>query len=108
MDEDVLAFDLQARFCQALSSPKRLQILHILGQGEMTTSDLASRVGTSMPNLSQHLAIMRQVGLVDFRREGLNTYYRVSSPEILEACAMVRRLLASRLTKQQQVLERII
>lgn len=97
MDQESRLLDMQARLCHALSSPKRLQILYLLEQGELSAGELARAVGVSTPNLSQHLALMREQGLVEARRDGSNTYYRLSMPEILEACAAVRGVLLKRL-----------
>ena len=85
--------ELQARICHILANPKRLEILYTLADGEMTAGELARAVDTTTANLSQHLALMRQYGLVESRKEGLNVYYRLALREILEACQAVRNVL---------------
>lgn len=97
---------LQARLCHVLASPKRLEILYTLADGEMTAGDLARAVDTTTANLSQHLALMRQYGLVDSRKEGLNVYYRLASHEILEACQVVRQVLVEHLRRNGRLAER--
>ena len=99
---------LQARLCHVLASPIRLEILYTLADGEMTAGDLARAVDTTTANLSQHLGLMRQYGLVESRKEGLNVYYRLGSPEILEACRVVRQVLLDHLRRSGQLAEHSI
>ncbi len=94
MEVDRRFLELQARLCQVLAHAKRLEILYTLkAEGELTVGQLAQRLQTTAPNLSQHLSVMRQFGLVEARRDGVNTYYRLALPEVLEACSAVRRVL---------------
>ena len=96
--------ELQARLCHVLASPKRLEILYTLASGEMTAGELARAVDTTTANLSQHLALMRQYGLVESRKEGLNVYYRLASREILEACQAVRNVLVEYLRRNAELI----
>ena len=98
-DTEKQLLELQARLCHVLASPKRLEILYTLAGGEMTAGELARVVDTTTANLSQHLALMRQYGLVESRKEGLNVYYRLASREILEACQAVRHVLLEHLRR---------
>lgn len=107
MEQDKRIFELQARLCQVLASPKRLEILYTLQDSELTAGDLAKAVDVTMPNLSQHLSLMKQHGLVESRKEGLNMYYRVSSDHIMEVCNSVRRVLAEQLTRQSVLLDQV-
>lgn len=92
--------ELQARICHILANPKRLEILYNLVDGEMTAGELARAVDTTTANMSQHLALMRQYGLVSSRKEGLNVYYSLAMPEILEACQAVRNVLMEYLRRR--------
>ena len=67
----------KAELFRALGQPVRLRIVEALGQGERTVSQLLRTVRTSQPNLSKHLALLRRVGIVEARREGLNVFYRL-------------------------------
>lgn len=107
MEQDRRIFEMQARVCQVLANPKRLEILYTLKDAEMTAGDLARTVDVTMPNLSQHLSLMKQYGLVESRKEGLNMYYKVASEHILETCASVRRVLTEQLTKQSLLLDQV-
>ena len=102
-DTEKQLLELQARLCHVLASPKRLEILYTLARGEMTAGELARAVNTTTANLSQHLALMRQYGLVASRKEGLNVYYRLASREILEACQAVRQVLLEHLRRNARL-----
>lgn len=91
MSESV--FELHASICKALAHPKRLEILAALGGRELPAGEVVSRVGTTKGNISQHLAVMRQAGILAARRAGMNVYYRVSNPKIVQACALMREVL---------------
>lgn len=107
MEQDKRIFELQARLCQVLASPKRLEILYTLKDAELTAGDLARAVDVTMPNLSQHLSLMKQHGLVESRKEGLNMYYRLSSEHIMDVCDAVRRVLAEQLARQSVLLDQV-
>ena len=77
---------------RALADPKRLCVLESLAGGELSVSDLSTTVGCQVPNMSQHLAVLRSAGLVATRRVGTTVYYRLSDPKVLEAYRMIQRL----------------
>ncbi|BDG59102.1 ArsR/SmtB family transcription factor [Caldinitratiruptor microaerophilus] len=105
MVTDRRLLELQASLCRVLANTKRLEILYALEHGERSAGELARAVETTPANLSQHLALMRQHGLVEARREGLNVYYRLTSPVILDACRAVREALVQNLERQRSLLE---
>ncbi|OGR26215.1 MAG: transcriptional regulator, partial [Desulfobacca sp. RBG_16_60_12] len=80
-----------------LAHPKRLEAIERLREGEMSVTDLAEALEISQPNLSQHLTLMRQKGIVTTRREGLNVHYRLASPKIVKACDLMREVLVEHL-----------
>ncbi len=90
-------YELHASICQVLANPKRLEIIDRLRDGEKSVTELASAIEASQSNLSQHLALMRQKGLVLTRREGLNVFYRLADPKILKACDLMRQVLLGHL-----------
>src|SRR2546430_6626432 len=73
-------FDRQrsAAVGRALADPKRLCVLESLAAGEVSVSDLSTRVGCQVPNMSQHLAVLRSAGLVQSRRDGSTVFYRLA------------------------------
>ncbi|HLF90534.1 MAG TPA: metalloregulator ArsR/SmtB family transcription factor [Anaerolineales bacterium] len=86
-------YKLHASICHILANPKRLEIIDTLRSGELPVNELAEAMEISQANLSQHLAIMRQGGIVMTRREGLNVFYRLSNPKIIQACDLMRQVL---------------
>lgn len=101
-DLELRLLERQAEICKALGNPKRLQIIYLLQRGEMTAGDLAVALNTTAANVSQHLHAMKQVGLLDSRREASNVIYWLASPTILEACATVKAVLAEQIKREQE------
>ena len=96
-DEDLARFKLHAELCKVLTDPKRVMLLHALCDTEHTVSELAELLGCSLPNVSQHLGVMRAAGFVDTRREGTAIYYRLAEPAIVDACSIVDDIARRRL-----------
>jgi DNA-binding transcriptional ArsR family regulator len=94
-------FEMQAELCKTLSNPKRLEILDILKEeNEISVNSLAERLEIPKANTSQHLAVLRQAGVVSTRKDGINVYYRLRSSKISEACQLTRQILLERLEDQ--------
>ena len=79
-----------AAISRALADAKRLCVVECLSRGERSVSDLSREAGCHVPNMSQHLAVLRSAGLVDSRREGNTVLYRLSDPRILEAYRLIK------------------
>lgn len=88
-----------ARIGHALSTPKRLEILDLLGQGERSVEVLAGEANLGVPNASQHLKVLRSARLVNSRREGAFVYYRLAHPAVWRLWAALRELGELRLTE---------
>lgn len=86
-------FKLHAEVCKALANEHRLAILYVLSQGEMCVSDLASEVGISVHNVSQHLRVLREHLLIRSRKEGQSVYYSASNPKFINGCMLIREAL---------------
>ena len=98
-------FELHASICRTLSNPKRLEILNLLRQSEFSVTEIADQLGISLANASQHLAILRDKGVVMTRREGVSVYYRISSPKIVQACDLMREVLFEHLAHSGELAE---
>jgi DNA-binding transcriptional ArsR family regulator len=87
-------FDRQryAAVGRALADPKRLCVLESLADGELSVSDLSTKVGCQVPNMSQHLAVLRSAGLVQSRRDGSTVLYRLADVRVLEAYRLIQSL----------------
>lgn len=94
---------LQAQLCQVLTDPSRLELLHLIGNEERTVSELVEATGLRQANVSQHLAVLRQRNIVTTRRVGTTIYYALAYAEILEACAIVRRILLRQLEETREL-----
>jgi DNA-binding transcriptional ArsR family regulator len=79
-----------AAISRALADAKRLCVLELLSNGERSVSDLSREASCQVPNMSQHLAVLRSAGLVVSRREGSTVYYRLTDPRILEAYRLIK------------------
>ena len=90
---DKSLYEMQAEICKTLTNPKRIEILNTLKTEEKTVSELVTVLGASKANVSQHLAVMRHKGILTTRREGVNIYYRVANPKVIEACALMKEVL---------------
>jgi DNA-binding transcriptional ArsR family regulator len=95
-------YRLQADVLKALSNPKRLEIVHLLGDGPREVGRLAEELAISQPNVSQHLAVMRSVGIVVAERDGREVRYRLSDPEIVAACEAMRGVLVRRISRMSE------
>ena len=86
-------WELQADICQVMGNPKRLQILNLLKWGELSVGAMVQSLGVPKANLSQHLSLMRQKGILATRRQGTTIYYRLATPDITQACEIMREVL---------------
>ena len=96
-----------ARIGHALSTPKRLEILDLLGQGERSVEVLAGEAGLSVANASQHLRVLRSARLVDSRRDGSYVYYRLADSAVWRLWAALRDLGTSRLAEIDQLVRAV-
>ncbi len=90
---------LQAEVLKVLCSPKRLEIIHRLAEEPMEVGRLAAELGIPQPNVSQHLAVLRTAGLVEATREGREITYRLTDPDVIVACDVMRGVLERRLAR---------
>lgn len=100
-------FELQAEVCKTLTNPKRLEIIHALKEGEKTVTELVNILGISKANVSQHLSILKQRGILKARREGVNIYYSISNPKVVQACTLMREVLTEQLKEQKLLLSNL-
>lgn len=96
---------MQSDVCKTLASPKRIEILNALKEGEKTVSELVEILGVPKANVSQHLAVMRHKGILRFRREGINMYYSVSNRKVIEACLLMKEVLMEQMKEKGKLAE---
>jgi ArsR family transcriptional regulator len=84
--------DRSALIARALADSKRLCVLEQLAAGEQSVGELSRGVGCQVPNMSQHLAVLRSAGLVETRRDGTTVFYRLADPDVLEIYRLLQRV----------------
>ena len=85
-----------SRSLKAMSHPLRLMILCKLGEGEFSVQDIVDNVGTSQSNISQHLAILRDKGILSARKDANKVFYKVSDFKTLKLIDMMREVFCSK------------
>jgi len=88
-----------AEMCKVFSNQYRIQILNQLRHGGMSVGTLAKNLDLRQPLVSQHLAILRQKGVIIPHPEGVNTIYEISDPRIIKACDLMRDVMIEELEK---------
>lgn len=89
---------------KVMAEPMRLKILHTLWDGEMMVGEIINATGGLQANVSKHLGILQQGGLLSRRRDGLNVYYRICDETVFELCEVVCASLHDRLVTQMDEL----
>ena len=96
---------LHSDVCKTLANPKRQEILDSLRRREMTVNDLVEKTGISQANLSQHLGILRNKGIVSARRDGINVYYSLSNSKIIQAFDLISEVMQDSVASQNKTIE---
>lgn len=100
------AYDLMSERFQALGAPSRLALLSTLMEGERTVHELVEATGLTQTNVSRHLAVLRQAGLVARKARGNEALYSIGDPSIEALCHLVCDSLAERLNDRLDALGR--
>ncbi len=90
--EDQL-YTYHAEMCKVFSHPKRLELINIIRDKEMSAGELGEKLELTPANLSQHLTMMRERHILVSRKEGNVVYYRIANPRLLEAFDLLREIL---------------
>jgi DNA-binding transcriptional ArsR family regulator len=96
--------ELTGTLCKALNDPKRLMVLYALADGPRSVGDLAETIDAPQANVSQHLALLRDRGLVGTERRGNRVIYSLRYPEVVAAVETLRGVLARELARRQDLL----
>lgn len=100
-------YRLQAETCKALAHPLRIEVIDLLQNGELCFSDILERTGGLKSNLSQHLSIMVDAGVLKVRKDSRCNYFSLSSPKVAKACSLMKEVLIRNLTVQHQLLKQL-
>jgi len=100
-----LLFEKQAEVAKAVAHPLRMAIVDFLKNGEQCVCDIAEHVGSERSNVSRHLAVMVNAGLLEWRKDGLKVLYRLKCPCIVDFFSCVSRVLKQQAKDSQKLLE---
>ncbi len=103
IEERVEIYRLHADFCKTLADANRLLIINELSKGELSVSEITRRLGLQQSNVSKHLSLMREHGLVNFRREGSTMYYSLSDRRISEAIRLLKEAQADQIERRRKL-----
>jgi ArsR family transcriptional regulator len=103
MEEQIFAY--HAELCKAFSHPKRLELINLLRDKEMSASELRERLGLTPANLSQHLAMMRERHILVSRKVGNVVYYRIANRRLLEAFDLLREILFEQIRQDAALIQ---
>ncbi len=97
----------QASILKALGQPTRLQILELLNNGERCVCEIFPAIHQEQANVSKHLSILKQAGILESRKDGLRILYRIKTPEILDLLTGVSKLLKAQANEQHRLMTRL-
>ena len=100
-------YKIHAELCKVFSNSTRLEILNLLGDKELSVTELIEKTKLSQANISQHLSIMKSKGIVTSDRKGKNIYYKLTNPKIIKAFDIIRDVLAEKLKKNRKMVKRL-
>ncbi len=98
-------YEYHAEMCKVFSHPTRLEIINTLREGEMNVTDISTRIGIDMGNLSQHLGMMRDRRILVTRKGGNVVYYRLANPKMLNAFDILREILIEQIKKDGNMVD---
>jgi DNA-binding transcriptional ArsR family regulator len=98
---------VKAQLFRVLGHPLRIRILELLRDGERTVGDLQAELDLDSSGTSQHLAALRQQGVLDSRQAGTSVYYRIKDPRFSELLALAKEILTSALSDSHALLREL-
>ncbi|HOZ03659.1 MAG TPA: metalloregulator ArsR/SmtB family transcription factor [Candidatus Woesebacteria bacterium] len=101
-------FELETKVLRALANPRRLEIIHLIRDQELSVSEIFSMLDLPQANVSQHLTVLRQAGLVATRRVGQQVMYRLTHPNLINASDLLRQMLAEQTSVRDEQLNKLL
>ena len=101
--DDERVYELQVRICKSFAHPSRLRMLDLLAKREHSVSELQQALRITVPNVSQHLAILKSAGVVKTRREGKQIFCSLAIPEVKTACSLIRDVLRAQVRNGREL-----
>ena len=103
---NIQLYQMHANICKTFTAPIRLMIMEQLQSGEKTVSELEQELGIRQATLSQHLAVLREKGIVICKKQGQSAYYKISNPKIIKACKLMKEVLLEQLKQNSNLLNK--
>ncbi len=100
-----LLFEKQAEIAKAIAHPLRIAVVNFLKDGEQCVCDIAKHVGSERSNVSRHLSVMSNAGLLEYRKEGLKVIYRLKCACIVDFFSCVSRVLKQQAKDNKKLLQ---
>jgi ArsR family transcriptional regulator len=98
-------YQYHAEMCQVFSNARRLEVINVLRDGEITVGELAKRLEMTTGNLSQHLSMMKERRILLSRKEGTLVYYRIANPQLIQCFDMMREMLFEQIRQDSLLLK---
>ncbi|MCH8863836.1 MAG: winged helix-turn-helix transcriptional regulator [Chloroflexi bacterium] len=98
-------YTYHAEMCKVFSHPKRLELINILREQEMSAGEIGERLRITPANLSQHLTMMKERRILVSRKEGNAVYYRITNPRLLEVFDMLREILFEQIRQDAALIQ---
>lgn len=98
-------YGYHAEMCKVLAHPKRLELINVLREKEMSVGELSQRLGLTIGNLSQHLSMMRERHILVSRKQGNVVYYRIANLRLLEAFDLLREILFEQIRQDAALIQ---
>jgi DNA-binding transcriptional ArsR family regulator len=102
VERNKVLYELQAEICYALSHPIRLEILDLVSHNEKSSTELLAVLDIPKANLSQHLSVLKDAGILKTRKDGQFQFVSLALPKIKDACSLVRGILADRIQDEEK------
>ncbi len=103
MEDQIYGY--HAEMCKVFSHAKRLELINLLRDQEMSAGELGERLGLAPANLSQHLTMMRERHILVSRKEGNMVYYRIANPRLIEAFDLLREILFEQIRQDAALIQ---
>lgn len=98
-------FEIQAELCRCMSSPTRIEIVHVLRDGPQRVNEIARLTGHPQATISRHLGVLRNGGVVIAHRHAQDIVYQIANPKITNICDLMREVLAEEAARHSKLME---
>ncbi|MEN8154047.1 MAG: metalloregulator ArsR/SmtB family transcription factor [Acidobacteriota bacterium] len=96
-------YEIHAEFCRAISNPKRLMIINVIGDKKITVGELAKALDLSVSNISQHLKVLKNYEVVKSEKAGHQVFYTLTDLRLLHTCKKIREIISDLYKKRKDV-----